>query len=312
MNYLQGSGRFYTPKRIVNTMVNILDMEKNSSVYNPACFSGDFIIESLRDKGKDIYAFGEEENISNYNICMTNLFLHNIKNARISENGLSEIPKVDYAIANPPFELYGKGDIKLTDAMYDEYGVTSNTSTYVKFIIKMLNNIGPRGKMSIVLPQGFLFKQNTVEKNLRKKLIENRYIDAIIMLPEKMFDTTKIPVIVLVVNKQKKNRDVLFIDASHEYKAKRKTNSLTEENQRKIIDTYMRREVIKNYSCRVALEEIKENDYNLNINNYMTHQKEKVNMDCTEKEIIVWKLEDKRARIQCEIRQAIKEIKGGK
>jgi len=109
------NGRFYTPKQVIKTMVEILDIKKNGVIYNPACSTGNFLVESMKyiksripeeEKINDgMYAFGEEENLSNYNICMTNLYLNNISNKKISESAFDEIPKADYVIANPPFDL---------------------------------------------------------------------------------------------------------------------------------------------------------------------------------------------------------------
>lgn len=200
---------YYTPNEIVKTMIDLLPIRNNSSIYNPACGVGNFIVESA--KLGSIYAFGDESNISNYNICMTNLWLHNIKNKRIDNIKIDKMPKVDYVVANPPFAINNmqKGDKKLNNMLY-KYGVFENASSYSKFIVMMLESVQEGGKISVVLPHGFLFKKTISECNLRKYLVDNGYIEAIISLPEKMFNGTKIPVIILVLQKNIEKR-ILYI-----------------------------------------------------------------------------------------------------
>jgi len=313
------NGRFYTPKQVIKTMVEILDIKKNGVIYNPACSTGNFLVESMKyiksripeeEKINDgMYAFGEEENLSNYNICMTNLYLNNISNKKISESAFDEIPKADYVIANPPFDLGKEYNEKIGQQMYINNRIIPKTSTYVKFIIRMLENADERGKIATILPQGFLFKGNIVEKDLRRELIERQYIDAIIRLPEKLFFDTSIPVIILIMNKARMNKDVLFIDASEEYSRKRKTNILTEENTQKIVKTYRRREEIQNYSYIATVEEIRKNNYNLNINNYIKIKEEKQIIDIESKQTRVYELEKKRNNIQTKLEELLEEIK---
>jgi len=173
----------------------------------------------------------------------------------------------------------------------------------------MLENADERGKIATILPQGFLFKGNIVEKDLRRELIERQYIDAIIRLPEKLFFDTSIPVIILIMNKARMNKDVLFIDASEEYSRKRKTNILTEENTQKIVKTYRRREEIQNYSYIATVEEIRKNNYNLNINNYIKIKEEKQIIDIESKQTRVYELEKKRNNIQTKLEELLEEIK---
>lgn len=303
------SKTFYTPKGLVKTMVKLLDIKSNCAIYNPACATGNFIIESVKNN-HHVYVFGEEEDISNYNICMTNLWLHDIYDKVINEDGLQKIPEVDYAIANPPFELQRLDDPEIIQNRYLYNYITSKTNTYVKYIIKMLNNIHELyGKMAIILPQGFLFKQIAIESILRRELIEKNYIDAIIRLPEKMFYNTKIPVIILLIDKAKRADEVLFIDASNEYHSKRKINILTVEDQEKIVDIYRNRYQIQNYSYLATFEEIKKNKFNLNIDNYIRIQRKEEIINKVDLEEKVYNLEREKYNIQQKIREIIDDIK---
>ena len=172
----------------------------------------------------------------------------------------------------------------------------------------MLESIHSKGKMAIILPHGFLFKKTKIESYIRQKLVEENYIDAIISLPGKLFYTTKIPVVILVINKAKKNKEILFIDASKEYESKRKTNILTVENQEKIQNTYKNYEEITNYSYVVKIEEIKKNNYDLSINNYVKIQNKMTNIDVDQLEKNIKFLEHKREKIQKEIRNLLNNI----
>lgn len=304
------NGEYYTPKGLVKLMVEIADIKDNMAIYNPACATGEFIIESAK-RGK-IYAFGEENDSSNYNICQTNLWLHEIENKRIEEEQEAEIPKVDLAIANPPFVDYASPSIRNRRQFQEKnyrYDIAIRSkSNYIRFLVKMLENVHEQGKVEIIVPQGFLFKKEKLEDAVRRDLIEKKYIEAIIGLPEKLFFDTKTSVVILVINKAKKREGVLFIDASNDYKSKRKTNILTVENQEKIVKAYRAYETIENYSYVASLEEIAKNDYDLSIKRYVQYQSkiEKVN----EKELRekVNQLEEERHRIDYEIRKLIERI----
>ncbi len=300
---------FYTPKGVVKTMVNLLEIKNNMTVYNPACGTGNFITESA--KNAKIYAFGEEENLSNYNICLTNLWLHDIYDKRIKEDDSEELPLFDIAISNPPFKTNTNEIMPSSERLrniYYKYGIEPKTSNYTKFLVMMLESINSKGKMAIILPHGFLFKKTKTESYIRRKLVEENYIDAIISLPEKLFYNTKIPVIILVINKAKRQNDVLFIDASKEYESKRRTNILTVENQQKIQIVYKKYEEIPNYSYVSKIEEIRKNNYDLSINNYVKIQSKMKDIDVEQLENNIKFLENKREIIQKEIRDLLNNI----
>ena len=287
-------------------MIDLLPIRNNSSIYNPACGVGNFIVESA--KLGSIYAFGDESNISNYNICMTNLWLHNIENKRIDNIKIDKMPKVDYVVANPPFAINNmqKGDKELNNMLY-KYGVFENASSYSKFIVMMLESVKEGGKISVVFPHGFLFKKTISECNLRKYLVDNGYIEAIISLPEKMFNGTKIPVIILVLQKKYREEDIIYIDASKEYIKGRKLNSLSEENQSKIIKTYENKSEISNYSIKVGAEIIRKNDYNLNIKKYLKSPKKEKSVNIKTEKQELQRLEEERVVIERKNRGIIKE-----
>ena len=285
---LNGNGEFYTPKEVVKTMVKLANIKEGYAIYNPASETGNFITESA--KQAKIYSFGEENNLLNYDICITNLWLHDISDKRIGLNYEKKVELVDIAIANPPFTE------------------TGNTSGYIKYIDIMLKSTHKYGKVICIVPRGFLFKQTSQELYMRKRLLNDNYIEAIINLPEKLFYNTKIPVVILILKKRRNKNNILFIDASKEYAKKRKFNFLTEEMQDKIINTYRKYEILPNYSNVVDIEKIKENGYDLNIKLYVENNKEKENINPEEikEELLYLKKEQK--NIDEEIHNLIKKI----
>ncbi len=289
-------GEFYTPKGIVKTMVKIADIKNGMAIYNPASGTGNFITESA--KQAKIYSFGEESSLANYNICVTNLWLHDIYDKRIGIEYEEKVKLVDLAIGNPPF----------VERSQKEGNFVNVTTGYIRFLDLMLTSINEYGKIVCIVPQGFLSKHTNVEYGMRKKLINNNYIDAIINLPEKLFANTKIPVVVLVINKMRNRKEILFIDASKEYTKKRKTNILTVDNQDKIVNTYRKYEAVKNYSNVVKPEEIIENDYDLNIKLYVKMDNKTENINQKKVELEILKLEEEKNRIDNQIRTLIKNL----
>ncbi len=191
---------------------------------------------------------------------------------------------------------------------YLEYKVEPSKNAYIKYLIKMIENVDQHGKVITIVPQGFLFKKSKTEYYLRKKLIEKNRISAIIALPEKLFYHTKVPVVILIIDKSKKTKDILFIDASKEYKRKRKINILTNENQDKIVDTYQKFETIDNYSYVANFEEIEQNDYELSVKKYVKSQEMMEEIDQEKLEQKIKKLEEEKHKVQKELNKLLNEI----
>lgn len=300
------NGEFYTPQIIVQTMVKLLDIKPNMAIYNPACGTGNFITESAKCCS-EIFAFGEETDISKYNICITNLWLHDIYNTRIKEHSEEPIQIIDLAIGNPPFvdnKSYVETNGKI-DRIYYKYGISSKSSSYIRYLSIMIESIHKKGKMAIILPHGFLFKKTKVDYYLRRDLIKKQFIDSIIALPEKLFYNTKIPVVIVIIDKAKIGGEILFIDSSKEYRSERKMNFLSVENQNKILQTYRNRKEIINYSYIAKLEEIEENDYDLDIKKYVKIKNKVEDINQEELEEKVYRLEQKRKRVQDQIHELI-------
>lgn len=190
----------------------------------------------------------------------------------------------DAVVANPPYSSrWDNSANKIKDARFKDYGLAPKTKADYAFLLHGLYHLNSRGTMAIVLPHGVLFRGNA-EGKIRKALLEKNQIDAIIGLPAGLFFSTGIPTIIMVLKKNKTNKDVLFIDASGEdhYEKIKKQNFLREEDINLIIDTYKKREDVDKYAHVASIDEIKENDYNLNIPRYVDTFEEEPPIDLGE------------------------------
>lgn len=226
---------------------------------------------------------------------------NNGKYSDIEKTDTTEMKKADKVISNPPYSLkWSGGDIN--DIRFKEYGLAPKSKADFAFVLHGLYNLEEHATMLCILPHGVLFR-GAAEGKIRQKLIENNIIDAVIGLPDKLFLNTSIPTCILVLRKKKTDNNILFIDASKEYKQGKKQNELTVDNVDKIVDTYEKRKNVDKYSHLVTLEEIKKNDFNLNIPRYV---------DTTEPEPLVNLAEviQNLAKTEQEIRNCEMELAG--
>jgi type I restriction enzyme M protein len=246
----------------------------------------------LNFNGSKKYAlFGQEAIGSTWSLAKMNMFLHGEDNHRIEWGDTIRNPKLqdsnggllhfDIVTANPPFSLEKWGH---ENAEHDpwgrfERGVPPKTKGDYAFILHMIETLKPQtGRMGVVVPHGVLFRGSS-EGAIRTKLIEENLLDAVIGLPEKLFFGTGIPAAILIFKKHKDDKKVLFIDASREFKSEKNQNKLTDDNLQKIIETYFKRETVEKYAYLATLDEIKENDFNLNIPRYVDTFEEEDEID---------------------------------
>ena len=226
-------------------------------------------LKNHTNKLGEIKIFGQEENIEYYNILKTRILLNDIEDEEIEyqNNEKNKKIKFDYILSNPPYSKKDWKEIIKYRPIFQEYEISENAVGDYAFVISMLDNLKDDGKMAVLLPHGVLFREN--ERKVRKNLVEKNEIEAIIGLPENLFYDTRIPVIMMIISKNKTDKNILFIDASNEYKNKRFKNILSEENQNKIVNTYKERKEIEGFSKIVSINQVKENDYNLSIKKYI-------------------------------------------
>lgn len=280
---------FYTPSFITNIMASITMQEHTKNVFDPYCGSGNFLLSANQNKKIDTIGIEKELNI--YNICMTNLLLHNIDNHNITckDTIIKEKEKYDVILANPPFAQ--RNWINAMNAEDISYifksGLNATSVADYAYVLSMFNHLRDGGRMAVILPHGVLFREN--ELYVRRKLIENNCIETIIGLPENIFYGNRMSVIILVVSKNKKDDKVLFVDASKEYINERKNNILTEEMQKDLIDICINRKEVKYRSHLASIDEIGENSFNLTIKRYV--KEEAIKKVKEEKRDIIMKLE---------------------
>lgn len=295
------SGEVYTPTGIAKMMIGITIKESKAEICDPFCGVGNILLNL--PVGDNILIFGNEENSTLYNLCMTNLFLHDKDNKYIETRESKMLgwsrPQYDYIISNPPFidrkarvrENYIEKTIGLGD-----YG----------HIVNMIDSLSDTGRMAVILPHGVLFRET--EREIREKLVRKDYIDAIIGLPENMFLGTRNSVIIMVLDKNKTNKDILFIDASNEYENKRRVNILNTSNQEKIINTYLKRENIKEFSYVASLNEIEKNEFNLTIKKYISKEIKREKIERVEIIKNLRKLEKERDALEEDIKDVLEEL----
>lgn len=292
----QKAGEFYTPPEVSDLIAELLDPQKGDSICDPACGSGSLLMKCGRKvvanhNSKEYALYGQEAIGSTWSLAKMNMFLHGEDNHKIEWGDTIRNPKLldkngdlmlfDIVTANPPFSLDKWGYEQAENDKFDRFrrGLPPKTKGDYAFISHMIETLKPvSGRMCVVVPHGVLFRGSS-EGKIREKLINENLLDAVIGLPEKLFYGTGIPAAILIFKKQKFDDSVLFIDASREFKSGKNQNNLTEENIAKIIATYRAHESVDKYAYLATLQEVKDNDYNLNIPRYVDTFEEEAEID---------------------------------
>lgn len=223
------------------------------------------------------------------------------------DRGIDRPRSFDAVVANPPYSTKWDNDkSKLKDPRFSDYGKLAPASKAdYAFILHSLYHLNNEGTMAIVLPHGVLFR-GAAEGTIRKTLIEKNYLDAVIGLPANLFYGTSIPTTILVFKKNRKNKDVLFIDASKEFEKGKNQNTLSEANIDKIVSTYVKREDVEKYAHVASLDEIKENDFNLNIPRYVDTFEEEEPVDLDEVKKLLAQDDEEIKQLEAEIAEQLK------
>ena len=267
--------------------------------------------------------YGQELNTTTYNIARMNLMMHDVNFNNMTLNnadtldsdwpdgpddrGIDRPRSFDAVVANPPYSAKWDNDkSKLKDPRFSDYGKLAPASKAdYAFILHSLYHLNNEGTMAIVLPHGVLFR-GAAEGTIRKTLIEKNYLDAVIGLPANLFYGTSIPTTILVFKKNRKNKDILFIDASKEFEKGKNQNTLSEANIDKIVSTYVNREDVEKYAHVASLDEIKENDFNLNIPRYVDTFEEEEPVDLDEVKKLLAQDDEEIKQLEAEIAEQLK------
>ena len=313
------AGEFYTPQEVSQILSEIVITGKTrlKNVYDPTCGSGSLLLRTARNGNAD-EIFGQEKNPTTFNLARMNMLLHGVKyrdfdiqNGDTLEKDEFGERQFDAVVANPPFSAEWSADTKFNnDDRFSKAGVLAPKSKAdYAFILHMIYHLNDGGTMACVAPHGVLFR-GAAEGKIRQFLIEKKnYIDAIIGLPANIFYGTSIPTCILVMKKCRKEDDnILFIDASKEFEKVKTQNKLRQEHIDKIVSTYRERKEIEKYSHCATLQEIKDNDYNLNIPRYVDTFEEEEEIDIKAVMSEIKELEAKRAELDAQIDVYLKEL----
>jgi len=291
------AGEFYTPQQISSILSAIVTLDSQEPKTGPkerlekildfACGSGSLLLNVRHRMGPNGIGkiFGQEKNITTYNLARMNMLLHGVKDSEfeiyhgdtltndwdmLRETNPAKMPKFDAVVANPPFSYrWSPTEALGEDVRFKNDGLALKSAADFAFLLHGFHYLKDEGVMAIILPHGVLFRGGA-EAKIRKKLLDDGHIDTVIGLPANLFYSTGIPVCILVLKRCKKPDDVLFINASEHFDKGKRQNQLTEEHIKKIIETYRLRHEEERYSRRVDMEEIVSNDYNLNISRYVS------------------------------------------
>lgn len=313
-------GEFYTPAQVSRLLAQIVSLDKTKikSVYDPTCGSGSLLLR-LKDYVQVANYYGQELNPTTYNLARMNMILHGIhfdkfsikQGDTLTEDKHSDL-QAEAIVANPPFSTEWKGQddpILAQDARFSQYGrLAPKGAADYAFVTHMLYHLAENGTMAIVLPHGVLFRSGA-EGVIRRYIIEKQnYLDAVIGLPANLFYGTGIPATILVLKKNREDEDILFIDASKDFEKVKNQNKLTDENIRKIFETYKGRKEVEKYSHKATIKEIEENEYNLNIPRYVDTFEEEPEIDINAVAKEIQKLKEEEIELQKQIAKFCDEL----
>lgn len=331
------AGEFYTPQQISSILSAIVTLDsqdpstgkkkKLEKVLDFTCGSGSLLLnvrnQILKEGGSIGKLYGQEKNITTFNLARMNMLLHGVKDTEFEIhhgdsllndwdilNNPNPTKKIhfDAIVANPPFSLRWEPTESLgEDFRYKSYGLAPKSAADFAFLLHGFHFLSDEGTMAIILPHGVLFRGGAEEK-IRTKLIQDSHIDTVIGLPPNLFYSTGIPVCILVLKKCKKFDDILFINASDFFEKGKRQNQLLPEHIEKIVSTYQNRKEEERYSRRVGLAEIEKNHFNLNISRYISTAIADKEVDLEKVNLELIQLEEKLQEAKKKHNQFLKEL----
>jgi type I restriction enzyme M protein len=278
------AGEFYTPPEVSRLLAKLLAPKPGERIYDPACGSGSLLIKCTEEVGSNDYAvYGQENNGSTWALAMMNMFLHDVNQPDIKwgdtiDNPLhiegDQLKRFNVVTANPPFSLDKWGAENAANDQYKRFwrGIPPKSRGDYAFISHMIESTylekDQNGRVGVIVPNGVLFRGSS-EGKIRKQLIEENLLDAVIGLPTNLFFGTGIPAAILIFKRNKNDRTVMFIDAINGFEQGKTQNRLREEDIQQITSAYFRREAVEKYANLVTVDEIESNEFNLHISRYV-------------------------------------------
>ena len=320
----KSGGEFFTPQEVSELLTRLAVVGKTSvnKVYDPACGSGSLLLKSAKILGKENVRngfYGQEINLTTYNLCRINMFLHDIGYDKFDiacEDTLTNPQHWDdepfeVIVSNPPYSIKWAGDenpLLINDPRYSPAGVLAPKSKAdFAFIMHSLSWLATNGTASIVCFPG-IFYRGGAEQKIRRYLVDNNFIDCIIQLPDNLFFGTSIATCIMVLKKSKKDNNILFIDASKECVKVTNNNKLTDNNIANIVKIFTDRKDIDYVAKLVSNTEIKENDYNLSVSTYVEKEDTREKIDIVELNKQIEEIVAREQVLRDEIDKIVKEI----
>lgn len=323
----KSGGEFFTPAdvSILLTRLGTVGKSTINKVYDPACGSGSLLLKAAQLLGKDAVTngyFGQEINITTYNLCRINMFLHDVGFDKFSiecEDTLTNPQHWDdepfeLIVSNPPYSVKWAGDdnpLLINDPRFAPAGVLAPKSKAdLAFIMHSLSWLAPNGTAAIVCFPGIMYRGGA-EKKIRKYLVDNNYIDCVIQLPSNLFFGTSIATCIMVLKKGKTDNKILFIDATNECVKVTNNNKMTQENLDKIVEGYTNRKEEAHFSHLASFEEIETKEYNLSVSTYVEAEDTREKIDIVELNAEIEKIVAREQILRDEIAKIIAEIEVG-
>ena len=320
----KSGGEFFTPQEVSELLTRLAVVGKKTvnKVYDPACGSGSLLLQAIKVLGKDAIKqgfYGQEKNITTYNLCRINMFLHDVdfdkfniqcEDTLMAPQHWDDAP-FDVIVSNPPYSIKWEGDdnpLLINDPRFSPAGVLApKGKADLAFIMHSLSWLSTNGVASIVCFPGIMYRGGA-EQKIRKYLIDNNYIDCIIQLPDNLFYGTSIATCIMVLKKSKADSSVIFIDASKEFVKVTNNNKLTPENISNVIKAFVERTDIEHFVKIASYETIKDNKYNLSVSTYVEKEDTKEIIDINELNSRIDEIVSRENSLRESINAIIKEI----
>ena len=323
----KSGGEFFTPADVSELLTRLGTVGKTeiNKVYDPACGSGSLLLKAEKVLGRDAVRngfYGQEINITTYNLCRINMFLHDVgfdkfdiacEDTLLSPQHWDDEP-FELIVSNPPYSIKWPGDdnpLLINDPRFAPAGVLAPKSKAdLAFIMHSLSWLAPNGTAAIVCFPGIMYRGGA-EQKIRKYLVDNNYVDCVIQLPSNLFFGTSIATCIMVLKKGKTDSKVLFIDATNECIKVTNNNKLTQANMERIVETFANRSEVEHFSHLASYDEVAENDYNLSVSTYVAAEDTKEKVDIKKLNVEISEIVLREEELRAEIDAIIEEIEGG-
>ncbi|MFY9262282.1 MAG: type I restriction-modification system subunit M [Actinomycetaceae bacterium] len=322
----KSGGEFFTPQDVSDLLARLTLVGKTrvNGVYDPACGSGSLLLRFAKIIGTeniDRGFFGQEINLTTFNLARINMFLHGVgfENFNIALGDTLTEPAhwddepFEAIVSNPPYSTKWEGNsstVLINDERFSPAGVLAPKSKAdLAFTMHILHWLSVDGTAAIVEFPGVLYRGGA-EQKIRKYLVDNNFVDAVIQLPPDLFFGTTIGTCIIVLKKSKTDNSILFIDGSEEFERRGNKNELLEEHRAKILDAFEKREDIEHFAQLVPYEDVVENDYNLSISSYVEPEDTREVIDIVELNARIEKIVERQQELRTQIDQIVAELEG--